>query len=556
MELVQNSMKQTIIALLCLIGIFNHLSAQELQDWGQYEPIKEEAIQRIEQHRKGDITLKVTLLGQETAANTQVRVKLRRHDFKWGAVVARSFVTSNYSENYKETFLKYFNASGFNIALKPKHRNTENERIAAEQTMPWFIENDIYVRGHALTWEGINYMRLEDKAIANDASLGDKEKGEKLLESLSKHFTHAIPKWDVKCWDVTNEPIANNAVNQLFPDMNTHTHWFKLADSVRQAHGKKDVVLYANDYQIISAISPWALEAKKAGYNAVGRPALYREMLDEQISAGAPIEAIGFQSRIKHGLITPDTIYKRLCDFERYNLPYHATEFEIRDDASKYVYTTAERRLLTEYMMVMYFSHPNVKGFWHWTFADGNSNNVLAYPLFNYDGTPKVNGQIWMNLMDGFLTTDVTSATNADGEIDLRGYYGDYQITAELDGKTLTGTFEIDSTNTSPTIVVNLFGDPTTSVPEIKKKQNNKVLIRQNINQRYVEIQVDLETFQTKQVQIECYDFQGRKLHQRELTKSNTRISMNELNGKGLSIGVVREINGGTRLASEKINLL
>lgn len=208
--------------------------------------------------------------------------------------------------------LKYFNASGFNIALKPKHRFSNSEEIAATQIMPWFLKNNIYVRGHALTWEGYKFMRTEDKAIVDDAALSNEEKGRKLLESLSKHFHHAIPKWDVKCWDVINEPIVNNVANDLFPNMNTHAYWFKLADSIKRANGKENVVLFANDYQIISAISPWALDATKEGYSAVGRPALYREMLDEQIDEGAPIEAIGFQSRIKAGLITP-TAYIAVC---------------------------------------------------------------------------------------------------------------------------------------------------------------------------------------------------------------------------------------------------
>lgn len=460
-----------IVLLFCLTNLLGSSTiAQELSNWGEYEAIKEEAIERIEQHRKGDIILKVNLPRQETASNTPISITLKRHDFKWGAVVSSSFANSPYSEEYKEIFLNYLNASGFGIALKPKHRHTNNEAIAANQIMPWFLENDIYVRGHALTWEGYNYMRPEDKAIVDDNSLSDIEKGEKLLESMGKHFHHAIPKWDVKCWDVTNEPIANNVVNDLLPDMNTHAHWFKLADSVRQAHGKKDLVLYANDYQIISALSPWALEAKKAGYNAVGRPALYREMLDEQIEAGAPIEAIGFQSRIKHGLITPDTIYKRLCDFERYNLPYHATEFEIRDDESKYVYTDAERRLITEYMMIMYFSHPKVEGFWHWTFADQNPNKALDYPLFNYDGTPKINGQVWMDLMDGFLSTNELVTTNGEGEAALNGYYGIYEVETEIDGIKFTGEFKLDTTNVNKEISIALEKSTLTSIPDVKKK--------------------------------------------------------------------------------------
>ena len=249
----------------------------------------------------------------------------------------------------------------------------------------------------------------------------------------------------MQCWDVSNEPIANNDINDLLPDLNTHAYWFKLADSIRTIYGKKHVKLYQNDYQVISATSKTALSFKKKGYKAKGRPALYREMLDEQIALGAPIEGIGFQSRLKGGMIAPDDIYERLCDFDRFNLPYQATEFEVKDNKKKYVYSDKERKLLTEYMMVMYLSHPKVTGFWHWTYADIRPNKSSDYPLFNYDGTPKATGEKWIELMEGFFDTDVILTTDENGEVSFTGYYGAYEITLADKGAQLTGLLELDS---------------------------------------------------------------------------------------------------------------
>lgn len=425
--------------------------ARGLKNWGAYEEVKKEAVQRIDKYRKGDAHLKIYLPELDSAANTWVNVKLKRHDFKWGAVVKESFISSPFSKKYKEIFLKYFNATGFAVACKPKFRDTSREENMVNNAMPWFLKNDVYVRGHTLAWEGFNYLRPEDKAIYENTKLTDQEKGDSLLASMGKHFPHAIPKWDVRCWDVSNEPIANNLVNDLLPEINTHVHWFKLADSIRSVYAKQHVLLYQNDYQIISAIMPWALTFKKEGYAAVGRPSLYREILDEQIALGAPVEGIGFQSRLKGGLLTPDSIYKRLCDFDRFNLPYQATEFEIRNGANNYTYTAEERRMLTEYMMVMYFSHPKVNGFWHWTFADGRSTENLDYPLFNFDGSPKVNGQVWMDLMNGFFASDEVIKTDSLGALDIRGYFGRYDLIAEVGDEVLIGTFNMDSADTDLT---------------------------------------------------------------------------------------------------------
>ncbi len=437
-------MKKTVLLLyLSFILTLSNVIAQNLMDWGEYEPIKKEAIQRIEQHRKGDLKIKVVLPNQQVAVNTPVQIQLKRHDFKFGAVVGQSFATSPYKEIYRENFLKYFNASGFGLALKPKREGSIQEEFAETVSMPWFKENDIYVRGHTLAWEGARYFDKENFKIYNDTSISDLDKGEMLVENASKHFYHALAKWDVECWDVSNEPIANNDINELLPNLDTHVHWFKLADSLKIVYGKKHIKLYQNDYQIISAIT------KKAA----SRPAKYREILDNQLSQGAPINGIGFQSRIKSGMITPDTIYNRLCDFDRYDLPYQATEFEIRDNEKIYVYSDKERKLITEYMMLMYFSHPKVEGFWHWTFADRKADQVLDYPLFNYDGTPKVTGLKWIELMEGFFNTDVTLTTDANGELNFRGYYGDYEVRIDEAGRPLIGLFNLDSTEKKGSVI-------------------------------------------------------------------------------------------------------
>ncbi|MGY6648099.1 endo-1,4-beta-xylanase [Wenyingzhuangia sp. IMCC45574] len=443
--ILDNILKNLLFyCFLCTLSLLGQTTCEKgLQDWGKYESVKQEAIQRIEKYRKGNVVVRMQLPNGELATNGTAKVSLKRHAFKWGAVVNQYFATSPYADRYKALFLKYFNATGFTVALKPKFRNKPIEAKAENISMPWFLANDFYVRGHTLFWDNDKFMRPEDKAIYNTPDLSDTEKGALLLASCKKHFVHAIPKWNVQCWDVSNEPIGNNKVNKLFANKDTHVHWFQLADSIRKVHGKDKVQLFQNDYQVITAIAPWALSLRKKGYKGIGRPAIYKETIRKQLALGAPIEGIGFQSRIKMGLLSPDSIYQRLCSFDEFNLPYHATEFEIRDDKKRYVYTDAERRLLTEYMMVLYFSHPKVEGFWHWTFLD-KPKGGLDYPLFNYDGTPKVNGQKWMELMDGFLTTQKELSTNAHGEVQVKGYYGSYQVEVEHQGKQYTGTFQLE----------------------------------------------------------------------------------------------------------------
>ena len=110
------------------------------------------------------------------------------------------------------------------------------------------------MRGHMLVWEHTNWWDEEMRGVYNDTSLADLEKGERLIELAEAHFHHAVPKWDVDCWDVMNKPLNNYLINDLVP-MNTFTHWYKLADELRQVHGRPDMQLFINDYQIISGIA-------------------------------------------------------------------------------------------------------------------------------------------------------------------------------------------------------------------------------------------------------------------------------------------------------------
>ena len=291
------------------------------------------------------------------------------------------------------------------------------------------------MRGHALQWEKVNTMRPEMVAVYNDNSLSNQEKADQLIEFSEVHFNHAIEKWDVEAWDVVNENINNYVIDELTP-INTIAHWFNLADELRIIYNRADVKLYLNDYQVISAISPWALE----------RPERYREILDGLIAAGAPVEGIGFQSRIKNGYLDPETMYDRLVDFEKYNLPYQATEFEIRD-SDNYTYSISEKKQIMNEFLTIYFSHPNVDGIWHWTLID-KPDASSPWALFKYDGTPFPAGEEWMRTMDEDFNTNVTLTTDANGNVSLRGFKGTYEINISKNSQSTTTTYTLNEDRT------------------------------------------------------------------------------------------------------------
>ncbi len=390
---------------------------------------REEANLRIDKYRKSNLSIQVLDANNKTIEGAEVRVKLIRHQFYFGAAVKSYFLTSPFTKIYRENFLKYFNSGGFDLCLKPKQRGKPTEE-SAENAMPWFQQHDIAMRGHTLVWEGEKFLRPEQRKILHNKRLSNQEKGEKLLTISKIHFPHAIEKWDVFAWDVVNEPFRNHVINDLL-EINTFSYWFKLADSLRVVYNRPELKLFLNENKIIS--NPFIMDPNK--------PEVFMEIVDKMLADGAPIDGIGFQSRIKNGYLPPDTLYARLCEFDKYNLIYHATEFEVRDTKA-YTYTDEQKRQMVDELLTVYFSHPNVEGIWHWTFAN-NKKGQHPWALFNYDGTPSVFGKQWIKMMENDFNTDVTLTTNTDGKCKLRGFKGRFEVSILLNGRKQTEVYDL-----------------------------------------------------------------------------------------------------------------
>lgn len=373
---------------------------------------KKEALHRIDSLRKRELTIIVKDKNGNTIPNADVKINLDRHEFKFGAAIDKNLFDSPHTEQYKTLLKTYFNSSGFENALKPKRRFSEAE-AKAEPIMTWFLENDFYMRGHALVWENRKNMRPEEKRVMNEKGTSKQKKETKVIALASQHFTHALKKWNVNYWDVLNEPIGNHQINDL-TNRNTFAYWFKLADSVRKLNNKPDVKLFINENRVISGTTP----------NTYSRPSEYKKIIQSILDENAPLEGIGFQSRIKHSFVSPKQMLERLKSFEEYNLILHATEFEIRDTDVR-TYTSEERSALIEQFMLIYVSHYLVDGIWHWTFYN-NVKNSKPWALFNYDGSPTVSGKQWIKTMNTYFNSSYELKTNSNGELKKRVFKGEY----------------------------------------------------------------------------------------------------------------------------------
>ncbi len=383
-----------------------------------------EANERIDQIRKGDIAVRVVDAQGKPVAGAKVRATLERHDFSFGCAISAPKFHGKFPdtdpETYRKAYLGFdFTMGGFNNGLKYKQRRNMAPLVPA--VLDWFKENEIPVRAHVLIWPGWDHMDPEAKTLAN--------KPDELRAYCEKMVVDYAKRWDVVEWDVINEPRGNHDVPDILGD-EVMADWFKLA---RENVVNKAALLYLNENRVVSDTAPGDVTAKMRGF---------RKTAEELIANGAPLTAFGFQSRWRFD--TPaETIWNRLNYFNDFSLPIAATEFEMKDEMGDEL----TKARMTERVMTVYFSHPNVNAIFAWTFSKHSQGRAIV----DNNGVPNLRGKVWLHMMKQHWTTDESLTTGADGSVKLRGFKGRYRVT--VDGNSVDG-FEIDGDEATATITL------------------------------------------------------------------------------------------------------
>jgi endo-1,4-beta-xylanase len=357
------------------------------------------ADRRINQHRKSDMRIIVHDADGKPVSGATVQARLVNHAFAFGSAIgSRDFDT------FKHVLPNFINKLGFENALKYKHRDGIGQNAPA--IIEWAKSRVMPVRGHVLMWPGWKFMHAEAQQYKGGHDL------EGLRRFCEKQITDYAKKWDVVEWDVMNESRANQDLQKLFGRA-VMAEWFKLAKvNLRN----KNALLYINENKIISA--PPGMERNIR---------LYKDEIQFLLDNGAPVSAIGLQSRFRTDAITPEMMYDRLEQFSEFNMPLTATEFEIRGSFDgKWEPTDQKRAELTEWVMHTYFSHPRVDGIIAWTFMNRADQK---FGLLNGDLSVPLHGKVWLHLTRQHWTTNERRQTTANGSVNIRGFQGEYEVT-------------------------------------------------------------------------------------------------------------------------------
>ena len=371
---------------------------------------RKDALDRIEQIRKGDLQVYVTDASGAAVPDASVHTVLKRNAFGFGTCVDADLLVSNSPDavEYKQTILSLFNRAVFENEMKWQ-ATWDGVSPDVDRAMQWLTEHHIPVRGHNLVWPGWRWLPQQLREYENDPA--------KLREITAKHITYMVSHFrgQLPEWDVVNEPYTNNNLIELLGGRQIMVQWYNLAHQA-----DPNCRLFLNDFGILDG-----------GTHNPHREAFYGT-IQYLLAQKAPLGGIGIQSHFGSELPAPVDVVKIYDRFSGFGLPIESTELSLalHDDDVQADY-------LRDYMIAA-FSVPKVQaimlwGFWqqrHWR-ADGG--------IFRDDWSMRPAAKVWADLTQHQWSTDATMKTDANGQGNVRGFLGSYEVSVTTaGGKTKT----------------------------------------------------------------------------------------------------------------------
>lgn len=402
------------------------------------------AANRIEQHRKANMQLQVLDDQGNPIPNASVHVEMLRHHYAFGTAVVPRLIANNSSFN--STYQNHLtnldgNGHGFNWVVNEnalKWRAWEEGWTSPAETVnsiQWLLNNNIKFRGHVLVWPGWGNMPADMQTNQNNPTYLEN----RINGHLNTILNYTGIRNKIEEWDVINEISHVRDLEYALQGTPNYTTGREIYPDIINKAKQEDANLigYLNDYNILNNGSVYG-----------GDYQLYKSMIQEIVTAGAAVDGIGFQAHMGSALIAPDSLYAIIDDaHQAFNLPIKITEY----DQSDILPDTMQAKYTGDFL-TMIFSHPATNGFLMWGFWDdahwlGNS------PLYDINWNPKPTHATFTDLIFNQWWTDSTLTTDANGNLDLRGFKGDYRITTTYNNQTVTGGLKMtDDVNQTITL--------------------------------------------------------------------------------------------------------
>ncbi|MCL2624084.1 MAG: endo-1,4-beta-xylanase, partial [Planctomycetaceae bacterium] len=405
------------LAILFLILTVTSVSA----DW------KEEANRRIEDHRKEDVTIRVSVAGKPISGAT-VSLKMMEHEFLFGCNIFKwgRCQSSEENEIYNRRFSELFNFATLGFywwAYEP--RMDEPGYAYSEQVAAWCKANAIQTKGHPLAW---NFVDPDWARELDDAELYRRQM--ERIKACTSRFSGQMDTWDVinevVGWD--REECRQNAprMSALMKERDPVAFAKTCFEMARQ--GNPAAKLLINDYVTDQS---------------------YVKLIEKLVdSDGKPLyDIIGIQSHMHGGTWSNEQLWDTCERFVKFNVPLHFTELTVLSGSEAFHWDTREplsstpegeekQKTEVERIYTMLFSHPSVEAITWWDLSDQGAWMQVPAGLIRSDLTPKPAYHTLEKLVRETWATNETLKTDSEGQAAIRAFRGTYQVEITLpDGR-------------------------------------------------------------------------------------------------------------------------
>ena len=406
-------------------------------------------------HRISNVTVRVVDQHGNPLPNAVVDLQMTEHAYKFGTQVRdRLFSISqtafdNLSETQKQRLLPNLNAQFGTPVYTPVWQDVLNYRdkvfeqfnnVVPTTGLQWVALNNngpaipdaafhqalaggLSVTGASVVWQRDRWPTPNefrpaanpDPAGFHSALLNDRLSSDGVLT----RYSNAGAGPEISDWKLLNEPIHETYYSDTFVNAGIYAdETDALADYFFRARAlRPDAILSINDFNILN----WQNDN-----NAIA----YRDLINNLLAVGAPIDRIGVQAHIGRNDLTRADIIRRLDILAETGLLIEITEFDSRDDAGQL--TPTEQEQIFRDILEVSFEHPAVDGFVMWGIWDPGHWRGNA-PLYDIDWNIKAEAAPWFDLVRGAWMSDF-NAQNVDGAGEWTTPHGTfdgvYQVTA------------------------------------------------------------------------------------------------------------------------------
>lgn len=415
----------------------------------KFDDCQERIENGIEANRKGDALITITDENGCAIKNARVHLNQTEHEFRFGAnlFMLDELETEEKNEAYKKHFAETFNMATLPFywnTLEPQKGETRYEkdsvkiyrRPSPDLCIEFCEKHNIEPREHALAYEFTFPEWLKNYSV-----LEIKTELERRYKEIAERY-----KDKIRTIEVTNEMARESGVTAFYNEPDFLEWCFKTAEKY-----------FPNNQLVVNDYISW---------DDCGRTTdKYYSYIENTILKGGRIDAIGFQYHLFHkkeeepaclskNVFNPDFLLNLFDMYSLLKRPLQITEITI----PSFSWEAEDEQIQAELLKRLYslwFSHKNMEQIVYWNLVDGYCHvwdndpetirktqgdmslgeNYHHGGLLRFDMSKKPAFEALQNLIKRVWHTQLDLTTNNNGEINFRGFFGEYDLEIEVVGK-------------------------------------------------------------------------------------------------------------------------